>query len=128
MIHQGTHLIPCDFIAPIHSLNEVGEHQDVLLANFVAQTEALMRGKTAAELREQGVDENLIPFKVFPGDRPTNSLLFNQMTPKALGSLIALYEHKIFVQGILWNIDTKDWAHTSPDKIVKYDKIQLERL
>ena len=108
LIHQGTHLIPCDFIAPIHSLNEVGEHQDVLLANFVAQTEALMRGKTAAELREQGVDENLIPFKVFPGDRPTNSLLFNQMTPKALGSLIALYEHKIFVQGILWNIDSFD--------------------
>lgn len=108
LIHQGTHLIPCDFIAPVHSLNEIGEHHDVLLANFVAQTEALMRGKTAEELRQEGVSEDLIPFKTFPGNRPSNSILFNKMTPKALGSLIALYEHKIFVQGVIWNIDSFD--------------------
>ena len=108
LIHQGTHLIPCDFIAPICSLNEVGEHQDVLLANFVAQTEALMRGKTSAELRKEGVEESLIPFKTFPGNRPSNSLLFKQLTPKTLGTLIALYEHKVFVQGIIWNIDSFD--------------------
>lgn len=108
LIHQGTHLIPCDFIAPIHSLNETGEHHDVLLANFVAQTEALMRGKTPEELRAQDVPEHLIPFKTFTGNRPSNSILFDKMTPKALGSLIALYEHKVFVQGIIWNIDSFD--------------------
>ncbi len=108
LIHQGTHLIPCDFIAPIHSLNETGTHHDVLLANFVAQTEALMRGKTPDELCAQGVSEDLIAFKTFTGNRPSNSILFNKMTPKALGSLIALYEHKIFVQGVIWNIDSFD--------------------
>lgn len=108
LIHQGTHLIPCDFIAPIHSLNETGDHQDILLANFVAQPEALMKGKTPDELRAEGVKEELIPFKTFTGNRPSNSLLFDKMTPKAFGSLIALYEHKVFVQGIIWNVDSFD--------------------
>lgn len=108
LIHQGTHIIPCDFIAPIHSLNETGDHHDILLANFVAQPEALMKGKTPDELREEGVKEELIPFKTFTGNRPSNSLLFDKMTPKALGSLIALYEHKVFVQGVIWNVDSFD--------------------
>lgn len=108
LIHQGTHLIPCDFIAPIHSLNETGDHQDILLANFVAQPEALMKGKTQDELRAEEVAEELIPFKTFTGNRPSNSLLFDKMTPKAFGGLIALYEHKVFVQGVIWNIDSFD--------------------
>ncbi len=108
LIHQGTHLIPCDFIAPIHSLNELGEHHDILLSNFVAQPEALMKGKTPEELRAEGVKEELIPFKTFSGNRPSNSILFDKLTPKALGSLIAMYEHKIFVQGVIWNIDSFD--------------------
>ena len=108
LIHQGTHLIPCDFIAPIHSLNETGDQHDILLSNFVAQPEALMKGKTADEVRAEGVPENLVPFKVFTGNRPSNSLLFDKLTPKAFGSLIALYEHKVFVQGVIWNIDSFD--------------------
>jgi len=108
LIHQGTHLIPCDFIAPIESLNHVGEHQTLLLANFVAQTEALMMGKTAEELRAEGIAENLIPFKTFTGNRPSTSILFNKLTPKTLGSLIALYEHKVFVAGVIWGIDSFD--------------------
>ncbi|MBR4926923.1 MAG: glucose-6-phosphate isomerase [Alphaproteobacteria bacterium] len=108
LIHQGTHLIPCDFIAPIHSLNETGNQHDILLSNFVAQPEALMRGKTPDELRADGVAEELIPFKTFTGNRPSNSLLFDKLTPKSFGSLIAMYEHKIFVQGIIWNIDSFD--------------------
>ncbi len=108
LIHQGTHLIPCDFIAPIHSLNETGNQHDILLSNFVAQPEALMRGKTPDELRAEGVSEELIPFKTFSGNRPSNSLLFDKLTPKSFGSLIALYEHKIFVQGVIWNIDSFD--------------------
>lgn len=108
LIHQGTHLIPCDFIAAVHSLNETGDHQDILLSNFVAQPEALMKGKTPDELRAEGVPENLIPFKTFTGNRPSNCILFDKLTPKALGSLIALYEHKVFVQGIIWKIDSFD--------------------
>lgn len=108
LIHQGTHLIPCDFIAPIHSLNETGDQHDILLSNFVAQPEALMKGKTADEVRAEGVPENLVPFKVFTGNRPSNSLLFDKLTPKAFGSLIALYEHKVFVQGVIWNVDSFD--------------------
>ncbi|MBQ7412770.1 MAG: glucose-6-phosphate isomerase [Alphaproteobacteria bacterium] len=108
LIHQGTHLIPADFIAPIHSLNEVGDHHTLLLANFVAQTEALMAGKTSEELRAEGVSENLIPFKTFSGNRPSTSILIDRITPKTLGSLIALYEHKVFVSGIIWGIDSFD--------------------
>ncbi len=108
LIHQGTHVIPADFIAPIHSLNETGLHHDMLLANVVAQSEALMKGKTEDELRQEGVAEELIPFKTFEGNRPSNTLLFDKMTPKALGSLIALYEHKVFVQGVIWRVNSFD--------------------
>ena len=108
LIHQGTHLIPVDFIAPVHSLNETGDHHAILLANMVAQAEALMRGKTADEVRAEGVDEALIPFKTFSGNRPSNILLFDRMTPRVFGALVALYEHKVFVQGIIWNIDSFD--------------------
>jgi len=116
LIHQGTKLIPCDFLAPMESHNAQGEHHRILLSNFFAQTEALMRGKTADEVREDleksgrsGAElEALLPHKVFEGNRPTNSVLFPKLTPRVLGSLIAMYEHKIFVQGIIWNINSFD--------------------
>lgn len=116
LIHQGTKLIPCDFIAPMSSHNPVGWQHEILLSNFFAQTEALMKGKTAdevrAELQSQGLSgealERLVPHKVFPGNKPTNSILLPQLTPHTLGMLIALYEHKIFVQGIIWNINSFD--------------------
>lgn len=116
LIHQGTKLIPCDFIAPAQSHNPIGEHHPILLSNYFAQTEALMQGKTAeeveVELKASGMDEaaikKLTPFKVFEGNRPTNSILIKKITPRALGSLIALYEHKIFVQGVIWNIFSFD--------------------
>lgn len=116
LIHQGTKLIPCDFIAPAISHNPIGEHHKLLMSNFFAQTEALMKGKTAEEVRaelaaagksEQEI-EALLPFKVFPGNRPSNSILLQQITPRSLGVLIALYEHKIFAQGIIWNIFSFD--------------------
>jgi glucose-6-phosphate isomerase len=116
LIHQGTRLIPTDFLAPIMSQNPIGEHHPILLSNFFAQTEALMRGKTQAEakaeLETDGVRgealDRLLPHKIFPGNRPTNSIMFKKLTPRVLGSLIALYEHKIFVQGIVWNINSFD--------------------
>lgn len=116
LIHQGTKLIPCDFLAPAISQNPIGDHHDKLMANFFAQTEALMNGKSETEvtqeLQSQGLDESevarLTPFKVFEGNRPTNSILFKKLTPRTLGSLIAMYEHKIFVQGIIWNIYSFD--------------------
>ncbi len=119
LIHQGTKLIPCDFLAPVESHNPLGDHHEILLSNFFAQTEALMRGKTAdevrAELKTQKEPklsdeqiEALVPHKVFTGNRPTNSILFQKLTPRTLGSLIAMYEHKIFTQGILWNINSFD--------------------
>jgi glucose-6-phosphate isomerase len=116
LIHQGTKLIPCDFIAPAQSHNPLGEHHTMLLSNFFAQTEALMNGKTidevSAELKASGKSteeiEKLAPFKVFEGNRPTNSILVKKITPRSLGSLIAMYEHKIFVQGIIWNIYSFD--------------------
>ena len=116
LIHQGTRLIPCDFLAPASSQNSIGDHHAILLSNFFAQTEALMNGKTAAqvadELKAAGVPDQeaagLIPFKVFEGNRPTNSILVRKVTPYVLGQLIALYEHKIFVQGVIWNIYSFD--------------------
>ncbi len=116
LIHQGTRFIPCDFIAPAISLNPVGKHHDILLSNFFAQTEALMRGKTmeevTAELKEEGKSDEeiakLAPFRTFEGNRPTNSILVKKITPRILGSLIAMYEHKIFVQGVIWNIFSFD--------------------
>ena len=116
LIHQGTRLIPCDFIAPIASHNPSGAHHPILLANFFAQTEALAMGKTADEVRAEltaqklsaAQIEALVPHRTFPGNRPTTSILVDQLTPRTLGALIALYEHKIFVQGILWRINSFD--------------------
>jgi Glucose-6-phosphate isomerase len=108
LIHQGTRLIPCDFIAPAITHNPLGLHHRILLSNFFAQTEALMNGKTREQLETEKVDDKLIPFKEFDGNKPTNSFLVKEITPFTLGELIALYEHKIFVQGIIWNIYSFD--------------------
>ena len=108
LIHQGTHLIPCDFIGFCRSHNPIGDHHDKLMANFFAQTEALAFGKTAAQCRAEGDPEELVPFKTFEGNRPTNTLLADKLTPETLGALIALYEHKVFVQGVIWNIYSFD--------------------
>jgi len=116
LIHQGTRTIPADFLAPLHSQNPLGEHHAILLANCFAQTEALMIGKTAqearAELEASGMPEAeltaLLPHKIFPGNKPTNTLLFDRLDPHTLGMLIALYEQKVFVQGIIWNINSFD--------------------
>jgi len=116
LIHQGTRIIPTDFLAPIISQNPIGEHHPILLSNFFAQTEALMKGKTEAEAKAEleagGISgdalNRLLPHKIFPGNRPTNSILFKKLTPRTLGMLIAMYEHKIFVQGIVWNINSFD--------------------
>ncbi len=116
LIHQGTRLIPADFIAPVETHNPLGDHHVVLLANFFAQTEALMKGKTEdearAELEAQKVSpariSELLPHKTFPGNRPTNSFMVKKITPKTLGMLVALYEHKIFTQGVIWNIYSFD--------------------
>jgi glucose-6-phosphate isomerase len=116
LIHQGTVLIPCDFIAPAISHNPIGDHHTKLLSNFFAQTEALMNGRSETEARQEfekegkgeEVIKKFVPFKIFNGNRPTNSILLKQITPYSLGSLIALYEHKIFVQGVIWNIFSFD--------------------
>ena len=117
MIHQGTRLIPCDFIAPVHTQNPLPGHHDILLANFFAQTEALMKGKTADEVRAEmaaaaqpgaPVREDLVAHLSFTGNRPTTSIMVDRVTPRTLGRLTALYEHKIFVQGIIWNINSFD--------------------
>jgi glucose-6-phosphate isomerase len=116
LIHQGTPLIPCDFIAAAQSQNPIGDHHEKLMSNFFAQTEALLNGKSAPqvkeELRKQGLSpqeiKKLTPFKVFKGNKPTNSILVKKLTPFALGELIALYEHKIFTQGVIWNIYSFD--------------------
>ncbi|MBP7274653.1 MAG: glucose-6-phosphate isomerase [Kiritimatiellae bacterium] len=108
LIHQGTKLIPCDFIGFARSQNPIGDHHDRLMANFFAQTEALAFGKTMDEVRAEGVAEALVSHKTFPGNRPTNTILAPELTPSVLGQLIALYEHKIFTQGILWNIHSFD--------------------
>jgi glucose-6-phosphate isomerase len=116
LIHQGTVLIPCDFIAPAQSHNPLGDHHDKLLSNFFAQTEALMNGKTEEEVENEllkagkNVDEiaRLAPYKIFTGNKPTNSILLKKITPFSLGELIAIYEHKIFVQGVIWNIFSFD--------------------
>lgn len=116
LIHQGTKLIPCDFIAPVNSQNPIGDHHAKLLSNFFAQTEALMKGKTTdeakAELVASGMEtseiEALLPHKVFEGNKPTNSIFVKKLTPKVLGSLVAMYEHKIFAQSIIWNVNAFD--------------------
>ena len=126
LIHQGTKLIPCDFLAPARSLNPLGEHHAMLLSNFFAQTEALMKGKTLAEARAElagkGLPKDRLELlarsKVFPGNRPTNSFLFRELTPGTLGTLIALYEHKIFTQGVLWGINSFDQMGVELGKVL----------
>ena len=108
LIHQGTKLIPCDFIGFARSHNPLGDHHAKLMSNFFAQTEALAFGKTAEQCRAEGVPDHLVPHKTFEGNRPTNTLMARQLTPQVLGQLIALYEHKIFVQGIVWDIYSFD--------------------
>jgi glucose-6-phosphate isomerase len=108
LIHQGTRLIPCDFIAFIESLNPLGPHHDILLANVFAQSEALAFGKTADEVRAEGTADWLVPHRTFPGNRPSNTILAQRLTPRVLGKLVAMYEHSVFVQGVVWNIDSFD--------------------
>jgi len=108
LIHQGTHLIPCDFIAFVRPLNPLGAHHDMLLANVLAQGEALAFGKTEAEVKAQGSPDWLVPHRTFLGNRPSNTLLLEVLTPAALGRLVALYEHSVFTQGVIWQIDSFD--------------------
>jgi glucose-6-phosphate isomerase len=108
LIHQGTHLIPCDFIAFVETLNPIGRHHDLLLANVFAQTEALAFGKTAAEVKAEGVPEWLVPHRVFDGNRPSTTILVDRLTPETLGKLVALYEHSVFTQGAIWQINSFD--------------------
>jgi glucose-6-phosphate isomerase len=108
LIHQGTRLIPCDFIAFAKSLNPIGPHHDMLLANVFAQTEALAFGKTPEQVKKEGTPDWLVPHRVFEGNRPSNTILAEQLTPETLGKLIALYEHSVFTQGVVWNIDSFD--------------------
>jgi len=133
LIHQGTKLIPADFLAPAISHNPIGEHHNILLSNFFAQTEALLQGKTKREviqeLKKEGKTEEeiqkLYPYRMFEGNKPTNSILFKKLTPRVLGSLIAMYEHKIFVQGVIWNIFSFDqWGVELGKQLAK--KIQPE--
>ena len=108
LIHQGTRLIPCDFIAFAQPLNPLGEQHDMLLANVFAQGEALAFGKTPEEVKAEGSPDWLVPHRTFEGNRPSNTLLLERLTPAALGKLVALYEHIVFTQGVIWNIDSFD--------------------
>ncbi|MCX2744511.1 glucose-6-phosphate isomerase [Mangrovivirga sp. M17] len=135
LIHQGTKLIPCDFLAPAKTHNHIGDHHQKLLSNYFAQTEALMKGKTEEEVRGElksaGKTEDeiefLLPFKIFEGNRPTNSILFKELDPQTLGSLIAMYEHKVFVQGVIWNIFSFDqWGVELGKQLAKNILPELE--
>jgi glucose-6-phosphate isomerase len=108
LIHQGTRLVPCDFIGFCRGLNPLGDHHDLLMANVFAQSEALAFGKTADEVRAEGTPEWLVPHRTFPGNRPSSTILADQLTPHTLGALVALYEHSVFVQGVIWDIDSFD--------------------
>jgi glucose-6-phosphate isomerase len=108
LIHQGTQLIPCDFIAFTRPVHAVGHHHDLLIANVLAQGEALAFGKTAEELHREGCEARLVPHRTFAGNRPSNLLLLDRLTPAALGKLIALYEHIVFTQGVIWNVNSFD--------------------
>jgi glucose-6-phosphate isomerase len=108
LLHQGTRLVPCDFIAFGQPLNPVGAHHDLLLANVLAQGEALAFGRTAQEVRAEGVPEALVPHRTFEGNRPSNTLLLERLTPAALGRLVALYEHSVFTQAAIWNVNPFD--------------------
>ena len=122
LIHQGTRLIPCDFIAFAETLNPLGRHHDILLANVFAQTEALAFGKTPEEVRAEGTADRLVPHRAFEGNRPSNTLLIERLTPSALGKLVALYEHSVFTQGAIWHIDSFDqWG-------VEFGKVLAQRI
>ena len=136
LLHQGTRLIPADFIAPVKSLNPIRDnaHHKILLANFFAQTEALMKGKNEKEAKDEliakGIEEKtiekILPHKVFEGNRPTNSILIDKLTPFTLGALIALYEHKIHVQGTIWNINSYDqWGVELGKELAKVIESEL---
>lgn len=108
LIHQGTHLVPCDFIAFAESLESIGRHHDMLMANVLAQSEALAFGKTAEEVRLEGTQDWLVPHRVFEGNRPSNTLLIQKLTPRILGALVALYEHSVYTQGVIWGVNPFD--------------------
>ena len=108
LIHQGTKLVPCDFIGFTRSLNPLGDHHDLLMANVFAQAEALAFGKTAEEVRAEGTPDWLVPHRVFEGNRPSSVILAEQLTPRTLGALIALYEHSVYVQGVIWDVNSFD--------------------
>jgi glucose-6-phosphate isomerase len=122
LIHKGTRLIPCDFIAFGHSLNPLERHHDILLANVFAQGEALAFGKTAQEVKKEGTPDWLVPHRVFEGNRPSNTIFAERLTPETLGKLVALYEHRVFTQGAIWNIDSFDqWG-------VEFGKVLAQRI
>jgi glucose-6-phosphate isomerase len=124
LIHQGTRLVPCDFIAFVHPLNPLGRHHDVLLANVFAQTEALAFGKTAEEVQAEGTPGWLVPHRVFEGNRPSNTILAERLTPATLGKLVALYEHVVFSQGVIWNIDSFDQWGVELGKVLAKNIVQ----
>jgi len=127
LIHQGTRLIPCDFIAFAQSLNPLGRHHDMLLANVFAQTEALAFGKTPEEVKAEGTPDWLVPHRVFEGNRPSNTILVDRLTPETLGKLVALYEHSVFTQGVIWNIDSFDqWGVELGKKLAQQIIPELE--
>jgi glucose-6-phosphate isomerase len=127
LIHQGTKLIPCDFIAFAKSLNPVGRHHDLFMANVFAQAEALAFGKTADEVRAEKTPDTLVPHRVFAGNRPSNTILLEKLTPAALGKLVALYEHIVFTQGTIWNIDPFDqWGVELGKKLAQQIVPELE--
>src|SRR2546421_3718436 len=122
LIHQGTKLIPCDFIGFLEALNPLGERHDLLTANVFAQAEALAFGKTAEQVRAEGTPEELVPHRVFEGNRPSNAILARRLDPRTLGALVALYEHSVFTQGCVWGIDSFDqWG-------VELGKVLAKRL
>ncbi|KAJ8662648.1 hypothetical protein O0I10_001612 [Lichtheimia ornata] len=133
LIHQGTKLIPCDFLAPIETLNPIehGKHHDILLSNFFAQPEALMVGKTEEQVRKEmgsKATDNIVPHRIFLGNKPTNSILFQRLTPSSLGALIAMYEHKIFTQGVIWDINSFDqWGVELGKQLAKVIQPELTK-
>jgi glucose-6-phosphate isomerase len=132
LIHQGTRLIPCDFIAFAKSLNPLGPHHDLLAANVFAQTEALAFGKTSEQVKAEGAPAALVPHRTFEGNRPSNTILLDRLTPAALGTLVALYEHSVFTQGAIWNIDSFDqWGvelgKALAQRIVPELEVRIER-
>jgi glucose-6-phosphate isomerase len=127
MLHQGTRIVPCDFIGFCQPLNPLGRQHDLLMANLFAQSEALAFGKTAYELTADGVAAELVPHKVCEGNRPSNTLLAEQLTPRTLGALISLYEHSVFTQGVIWGIDSFDqWGVELGKELARRTQAELQ--